>query len=607
MLQYVWTNAFLVGLISALSMPLGALTSLIWSPKNRIIAFLIAFGGGALLAAVIIDLVGNAKEQGHILELIIGSLIGNLFFTFANYFINKTGGFLRKPSTTLTYLSETEKIDFIERLQSLKRMDIFGELSPSLQKQIADILLSVSYPKGTIIYRQGDPSESLYLIKKGQVCLLDPQANFRPFMTLKPNDIFGQFAFFTGSPHQTLATIEEDCQLEILSRSHFEDLLETSSELLAITERTLQEESIKDYLQNRQKLSLSSLREWEYLALETLKKERKIISAVKIEQKKTEFLDLARQIKRFPLFSFLPQEDLEEISERLVYHQYPSGYVFFQPRDLSDLLYIIYRGEVQIIYPTQLQKNSLILTTGDPFGELSFLTGTAHTVTAIAKTEMGVWTLRKQDFEEMLKQSIYLENAVKQFLEHSPLKDYLQTRHEFDSQKVTEWVQTALKSMNADKIIPTAHTLNSRIEEHKNAPMSIWLGLLMDAIPEALTIGAHLAIAPISPTLIAGLFIANYPEALSSSDGMKKQGFPLIKIMVMWTSIMLITGILSALGSIIFAEAPKSIISLLEAIAAGAILTVIAETMLPEAYAKGGSIVGLSTILGFLVIIMIAE
>jgi zinc transporter ZupT len=262
---------------------------------------------------------------------------------------------------------------------------------------------------------------------------------------------------------------------------------------------------------------------------------------------------------------------------------------------------------VQIIYPTQLHKPSLLLTAGETFGELSFLTGTAHTVTAIAQTEMGVWTLRKQDFEEMLKQSIYLENAVKEFLDNSQIKDYLTTRHGLDSQKVTGWVQEALKSMNADKIIPTAHTLTSRIEEHKNAPMSIWLGLLMDAIPEALTIGAHLAIAPISPTLIAGLFIANYPEALSSSDGMKKQGFSLIKILVMWTSIMLITGILSAIGSIIFAGASPSIISLLEAIAAGAILTVIAETMLPEAYAKGGSIVGLSTILGFLVIILIAE
>ena len=65
------------------------------------------------------------------------------------------------------------------------------------------------------------------------------------------------------------------------------------------------------------------------------------------------------------------------------------------------------------------------------------------------------------------------------------------------------------------------------------------------------------------------------------------------------------SGILAAVGSVVFAEVPESIVSLLESMAAGAMLTVISETMLPEAYAKGGSIVGISTLLGFLVIILI--
>ena len=68
---------------------------------------------------------------------------------------------------------------------------------------------------------------------------------------------------------------------------------------------------------------------------------------------------------------------------------------------------------------------------------------------------------------------------------------------------------------------------------------------------------------------------------------------------------MLITGILAGLGSILFANVPDNFVSLVGAMAAGAMLTVISETMLPEAYAKGGSIVGMSTILGFLSIIVI--
>jgi zinc transporter ZupT len=103
------------------------------------------------------------------------------------------------------------------------------------------------------------------------------------------------------------------------------------------------------------------------------------------------------------------------------------------------------------------------------------------------------------------------------------------------------------------------------------------------------------------------VLIANYPEALSSSVGMRKQGFSVGKILGMWFSITVITGLLAALGSVVFAEAPDNLISLLESMAAGAMLTVIAETMLPEAYIKGGSIVGISTLLGFLAIVIIGS
>jgi zinc transporter ZupT len=202
-------------------------------------------------------------------------------------------------------------------------------------------------------------------------------------------------------------------------------------------------------------------------------------------------------------------------------------------------------------------------------------------------------------------QSKSLVEAVKSYLDNPNLKDYLQKRQNFDAIKSSQWVKQALENMNAGRLIPSVKMMEDGIEKHKDAPMSIWLGLLMDAIPEALTIGAHMASHPISATLIAGVFIANYPEALSSSKGMKEQGFPIPRILIMWTSIMVLTGILSALGSVIFADAPDSVISLLESMAAGAMLTVIAQTMLPEAYAKGGSIVGLSTLLGFLAIIVI--
>ncbi|MGK7917103.1 MAG: cyclic nucleotide-binding domain-containing protein [Prochloraceae cyanobacterium] len=605
MFQSIWVNALIAGMISSCSMPLGSLTAVVWTPKNRALAFLMAFGGGALLAALVIDLVGSAREKGHILELVIGSVSGSLFFTFINQIVNRSGGFLRKPSTTLAHLSQQESRRFTQSCSRLKRIQLFRDLSLDLRQQVAQVLLVASYPKGTILYRQGDPSESLYIIQKGKVELLDPQANLTPLMTLSANEIFGHLAFLTGTPHQTVAVVNQDCQLEIIPRSDFEQLLETSPELFERTKQTLQQSNIKDYLHQRHGLSLVAINDWVSLAVATLQEKRKIDPAKKITQKKTEFLRLARTIRRFPVFSYLPQEELEDIAARLVYRYHQDGDVFFQPDDFSDRLYIIHQGEVEIIFPHDLQKAPLVLTRADSFGELSFVTEAPHTVTAIAKTDVELWTLRKQDFEEMLQQSPSLEESVKAFLEQPKLKDYLQTRQHFDSTKAAQWVQQALHSMDAGKLIPSATRMVSMMAEHKEAPMAIWLGLLMDGIPEALTIGAHIVTHPISPSLMAGLLLSNYPEALSSSEGMKQQGFSLPRILVMWTSIMLVTGILAALGSKVFADAPESVISLLESMAAGAMLTVISETMLPEAYAKGGSVVGLSTLLGFLAIIII--
>ena len=595
----------MAGIISSCSMPLGSVTCLFWNPRKRILAFLIAFGGGALLAALVIDLVGNATEKGHLLELVVGSIIGSLFFTFVNRIVNNSGGFLRKPSTTLVHMTQKETERFQQRITRLRRTNLFRNLSVPEHQALADSLLVSRYPRGTTVYSQEDPSESLYIIEKGQVELLDPQAELRPLAILKANDTFGKLAFITGSPHQTIAVTTQETQLDILPRPDFEQLLQTSPRLVQATEQFLQSEDIASYLEQRHKLTLSQVQDWIALAINSLRQERIIPPAIQVDHHAAEFLNLARQIRRFPVFKSLPETDLREIADRLVYRHLEDGHAFFQPQELSDRLYIIDRGEVEVLNPNTPRKKPLILTQGDALGELSFITGAPHTVTAVAKTDVAVWVLRKQDFEEMLQQSKDLEVGVSNFLKQPKVADYLQTRQHFEPNKVAVWVQQSLKSMNAGQLIPSATAISGSVKQHEDAPTAIWLGLLMDGIPEALTIGAHIVSAPISPSLLAGLFISNYPEAFSSSAGMKHQGFSIPRILLMWTSIMLITGILAAFGSVVFADVPEPIISFLGSMAAGAMLTVIAETMLPEAYAKGGSLVGISTLLGFLVIIVI--
>ncbi|MCD6068647.1 MAG: MlotiK1 channel [Bacteroidetes bacterium] len=172
---------------------------------------------------------------------------------------------------------------------------------------------------------------------------------------------------------------------------------------------------------------------------------------------------------------------------------------------------------------------------------------------------------------------------------------------------------------------PTVNHINERdivqlekkeAHEQKSGAMGIWLGLLIDGIPESFVIGAgFLAIlsaklaaggnpdfsAVIPYTLIAGLFLSNFPEALGSSIGMKKQGMSTGKILMLWMSLVVIVAVGATVGYYLGAEVPHEVEIGIEGLAAGAMLTMIAQTMLPEAVHIGGTrVVGLSTLIGYL-------
>jgi zinc transporter ZupT len=141
-----------------------------------------------------------------------------------------------------------------------------------------------------------------------------------------------------------------------------------------------------------------------------------------------------------------------------------------------------------------------------------------------------------------------------------------------------------------------------------NVGMSIWLGLLIDSFPESLVIGILTSsVDGMSFAFLVAVFLANLPEALSASIFMREKGMTILKILALWFSIVVATGIGAGFGSVIHVpeNAPPNsssycLISSIEGSAAGAMLIVIANAMLPEAFKRGGNLTGLAMLLGFI-------
>ena len=137
--------------------------------------------------------------------------------------------------------------------------------------------------------------------------------------------------------------------------------------------------------------------------------------------------------------------------------------------------------------------------------------------------------------------------------------------------------------------------------EDKGSGLAIAVGALLDGIPESIVIGlSMLKGGVVSTVAVAAIFLSNVPEGLSSSAGMKKAGRSITYVFGIWGGIALASGIASLVGYTVFQNFSSEVVAATTAVAAGAILAMLVDTMIPEAFEVAHDFAGLITVAGFL-------
>ncbi len=133
-----------------------------------------------------------------------------------------------------------------------------------------------------------------------------------------------------------------------------------------------------------------------------------------------------------------------------------------------------------------------------------------------------------------------------------------------------------------------------------SSALAIVLGTVLDGIPESAVIGLTIYQGgAVGAAYLTAVFLSNLPEAISATTGLVTGGWRRSRVLWMWIAIVAVSGIASLGGYALFQESSPDTVAVVLAFAAGAILTMLANTMMPEAYEHSGKLVGVVTTLGF--------
>ncbi len=312
------------------------------------------------------------------------------------------------------------------------------------------------------------------------------------------------------------------------------------------------------------------------------------------EHRQLEASEILDDIYQVEILRDLLPEEIQAIIPYLQLLQIESESVLCQEGDLDNSLFMIVDGEAEV------RKGNRIIATlgsGEVVGEMALLTSAPRSATVIAATPMRVYQLTQADYETVLARSPHLASALGRVLARrlqETTRSQAQSEHQLE-----QWRRKVLESTELDLPKVEEQALLHNLAQG-TAPFAILAGTLIDNLPESMVIGISNGKVSVGSSFLMAVFISNFPEALSSTIGMKQAGTKPYRILALWLGVVFLSGCFAMLGWFLSQTISPLLVSLVQALSGGAILAMLASTMMPKAYELGGSKVVFSTILGFL-------
>lgn len=136
-------------------------------------------------------------------------------------------------------------------------------------------------------------------------------------------------------------------------------------------------------------------------------------------------------------------------------------------------------------------------------------------------------------------------------------------------------------------------------DSSSDQPFAIVLGSALDGIPESFVLGLSVLSGGVSPSLLVGVGLSNLPEGMAASTGLRSRGWPLVRVLGLWAVVVVVSALSAVAGHELAMGEDSPLTGLAQTFAAGALLAMVTDTMIPESYALEREWTGGLVVAGF--------